>query len=121
MLKRLALLLKVVVSLVWLVASRAVVGGGEACGFKHAAGSEGVGEYGSEIVVKLVGWVSVFWRERGSDVFEYWVAWFFVEECSGFWVNVGVWWEVDVFALSRIGRVVYSERESEVVGKNIVR
>ena len=77
-LKRLALLLKMVVSLMWLIASRAVVGGGKACCLQHAAGSEGVGEYGWEVVVKLVGWVGVIGWEGSSDVFENWAAWFFV-------------------------------------------
>ena len=120
-LERLAFLLKVVVRLMWLVASWAVVGRSKASGFKHATGSEGVCAYGREVVVELVGWVGVVRWEGGDNVFEDWAAWFFVEECSGIWVNVGVWWEVNVFALGRIGRVIYSEGEFEVVGKNIVR
>ena len=70
--------------------------------------------------MKLVGWVSVIRWEGSSDVFENGAAWFSVEECSGVWVNVGVWWEVDVFSLGSIGRVVNGESESEVVGENIV-
>ena len=109
-----------VISLVWLIACWAVVCGSKACCFKHAASSEGVGKYGGEIVVKLVGWVSVVRWEGSSDVFKNWAARFFVEECSDVWVNVGLWWEVDVFPLSSIGRVVYGEGEFEVVGENIV-
>ena len=38
----------------WLIACWAVVSGSKSCCFKHAASSEGVGEYGCEVVVKLV-------------------------------------------------------------------
>jgi hypothetical protein len=72
-------MLEMAVSFMWLLADGTVVGGGEAGCFKHVASSEGVGEDGSEVVVELMGWLSVVGWEGGSDVFEDWAVRFSVK------------------------------------------
>ena len=72
-------MLEVVISFVGLIADWAFIGISESSCFEHAAGSEGVGENGGKVVMKLVGGLCVVGWERSSDVFEDWAIWFFVE------------------------------------------
>ena len=112
---------EVVVVLVWVTACRAGVVGGKVGCFEHAASSEGVSKYGSDVVVEVIVRLAVFRGKSSNDVFEKWGFWFAVEQSRGVWVNVCVGGEVDVFPLGSADGVVNGESKFEVVAENIVR
>ena len=119
-LQRLALMLKVVVGFMGLLADWAIVSGSEAGCFEHVAGPKGVGEDGGKVIVELVSRLGIIEREGGSDVFQDWAAWFSVKEGGGVGVDVGAGWEVDVFPLRRIDGIMDGEGKFEVVLENVV-
>ena len=119
-LQRLAFILEVVVSFVRLLANWAVVSGGEAGGFEHVAGSKGISEDGGKVVVELVSRLGIIRWEGGSDVFQDWAARFFVKECCGVRVDVGVRRKIDVFPLCSIDGIVDGKCKFEIVLEDVV-
>jgi hypothetical protein len=111
---------EVVVVLVWVTACRARVVSGKVGCFEHAASSEGVCKYGSDVVVKVIVGLAVFRGTSRDDVFEKWGFWFAVEQSGSARINVGVGGEVDVFPLGGVDGVVNGESEFEVVVENVV-
>ena len=119
-LQRLAFILEVVVSFVRLLANWAVVSGSEAGSFEHVAGSKGKGEDGGKVVMKLVGGLGIVRWEGGSNVFEDWTVRFFVKECCGVGVDVGVGRKIDVFPLCSIDGIVDGKGKFEIVLEDVV-
>ena len=119
-LQGLALMLEMAVSFMWLLADGTVVSGGEAGSFEHVAGSEGIRENGCKVVMELVGGLGIVRWERDSDVFQDWTVRFFMKECCGDRVDVGVGRKVDVFPLCSIRGIVDGKGKFEIVLEDVV-